>query len=166
MSENITKWRKAHHAALAELFKVADGLAVWRKLVKIELQLHQSAEDYCNGLIDSDAWEAIKDSQERIIARISSTGKMPKGVFINGDPRGYALKLDDKRAKKFPGLHRDWGGYGCLAAIIDEPETNGKDSLPPDSAKGWSRLEADIEQAETISQQHNEQDAERFDGLS
>ncbi len=40
-------------------------------------------------------------------------------VFLNGDPRGYSLKIDDEwmRAKR-PRLHSDWGGYGILAPEI------------------------------------------------
>ena len=43
-------------------------------------------------------------------------------VFINLDPRGYALKIDDEwmREHKQPlgHLHQDWGGYGILAPEI------------------------------------------------
>jgi hypothetical protein len=48
----------------------------------------------------------------------------PKGrvpVFVNLDPRGYALKIDEAWMRKHnPALSRDWGGYGLLA-----PEING-----------------------------------------
>ena len=37
-------------------------------------------------------------------------------VFVNGDPRGYALKIDDSYVKKFNlKIERDWGGYGIIA---------------------------------------------------
>jgi hypothetical protein len=35
-----------------------------------------------------------------------------EGFFINGDPRGYSLKIKEKI---YPELHQDWGGYGILA---------------------------------------------------
>jgi hypothetical protein len=39
-----------------------------------------------------------------------------KAVFINGDPRGYALKINDRYMKvNNLSLHSDWGGYGILA---------------------------------------------------
>ena len=37
-------------------------------------------------------------------------------LHINGDPRGYALKVDDKWVcGNNAVLKRDWGGYGILA---------------------------------------------------
>ena len=40
-------------------------------------------------------------------------------VFINRDPRGYALKIDDVwMHNKQPRLFRDFGGYGILAPEI------------------------------------------------
>jgi hypothetical protein len=41
-------------------------------------------------------------------------------VFLNRDPRGYALKIDDEwmRSQAHP-LHRDWGGYGIIAPEIE-----------------------------------------------
>ena len=47
-------------------------------------------------------------------------GKL-KGLFINGDARGYALKIEDKvmiSDYKETGLYKDWGGYGILAPEI------------------------------------------------
>ena len=45
-----------------------------------------------------------------------------KKVFINGDPRGYALKIDDKYQDRLHkvGIHRDWGGYGIIAPDFSE----------------------------------------------
>jgi hypothetical protein len=44
-------------------------------------------------------------------------------VWVNWDPRGYALKLneDDTRALSARGvnIHRDMGGYGILAPEFD-----------------------------------------------
>jgi hypothetical protein len=33
-------------------------------------------------------------------------------VWLNQDPRGYALKIDLKEGER---LHTDWGGYGIIA---------------------------------------------------
>ena len=40
-------------------------------------------------------------------------------VFINQDPRGYALKIRTEDAKSLD-IHKDWGGYGIIC-----PEFNG-----------------------------------------
>lgn len=44
-----------------------------------------------------------------------------RGVFVNLDPRGYALKIDDEymRAHNLK-LHTDMGGYGILAPEINQ----------------------------------------------
>ena len=44
-------------------------------------------------------------------------GGLPPGFFVNGDPRGYALKLEPGSVP-FP-LHEDWGRYQILAPVID-----------------------------------------------
>jgi hypothetical protein len=49
--------------------------------------------------------------------------KMPRivPVFLNGDPRGYSLKIEDSWMREHKAeLHRDWGGYGILAPEIKE----------------------------------------------
>jgi hypothetical protein len=59
-------------------------------------------------------------------------GCLPPGFFVNGDPRGYALKLDPEapQVEGLPSakaliesarLHRDWGGYGILSPEIERP---------------------------------------------
>lgn len=51
-------------------------------------------------------------------------------VFLNRDPRGYALKIDDQwirdratristNGETYP-LHTDWGGYGIIAPDLSE----------------------------------------------
>jgi len=44
-------------------------------------------------------------------------------VFINRDPRGYALKINDDWMRATDcRLHRDWGGYGIIAPDLTEGE--------------------------------------------
>lgn len=45
-------------------------------------------------------------------------------VFLNGDPRGYSLKIEDNwmRERQNLRLHRDWGGYGIIAPDLREQE--------------------------------------------
>lgn len=40
-------------------------------------------------------------------------------IFINRDPRGYQLKIDDAYAAGLV-IHKDWGGYGIIAPDIDK----------------------------------------------
>jgi hypothetical protein len=42
-------------------------------------------------------------------------------VFINRDPRGYALKVSSETVKAFNlDLPTDWGGYGIIAPDLSE----------------------------------------------
>lgn len=54
-----------------------------------------------------ECWEAKNRDK---IARI--LGYRPLGLIINGDPRGYALKIEPEHAGD---LIKDWGGYGIVA---------------------------------------------------
>ena len=43
------------------------------------------------------------------------------GIFLNTDPRGYALKIPDEIVKKNNLIiHQDWGEFGILAPDLNE----------------------------------------------
>ena len=125
-STHTTAARTRHHTALATLHTspaTADGLKMWRALRKIETTAHRAAEAYCNGEIDMDGWERVRESTTTA-AKKAFGGTLPEGFFVNGDPRGYALKIRGPEAGRpgFPipdGMVTDWGGNGILAAIIE-----------------------------------------------
>jgi hypothetical protein len=109
----------------------ADPLELCRKLRRLEGRAAALALRLCNG-------PAFKPGEdEKIGARLlkavnellGNEGEVP--VFINLDPRGYALKIRDDwmrenmkkkghRASAILALRRDWGGYGLLAPEIDK----------------------------------------------
>jgi len=111
--ERIAAQKERHLEALEGM-----GLTgAFRTLRAIENQAHYEAELYCNGDIDSDE----SDRRDAIIAeRVKRAfgGKLPEGFVLNGDPRGYALKIDFVSNEKVAipdGMVRDWGGYGIIA---------------------------------------------------
>jgi hypothetical protein len=120
--------RAAHHRALASLHATpskADGLKMWRALRRLERIANDAATAQCNGetyrtqpFREDSEWEAFK-GQIKATAKHIFGGTLPKGFFVNGDPRGYALKINPERGDVPAGLHQDFGGYGCLAAEID-----------------------------------------------
>ena len=64
-----------------------------KKVHSIEVKAHKLAEDYCNGLIESDDWYDIKE--KKILDRLDKVLNFRERgipVFVNGDPRGYALE--------------------------------------------------------------------------
>jgi hypothetical protein len=102
---------RKHGEALLRIFPdatEADPVKLCKTLRRWESQANNRACDRCNGAIDSEHWECISDRARRSVNTYLGTDR----VWINGDPRGYALKVD-----LAPGEHllTDWGGYGIIA---------------------------------------------------
>lgn len=99
---------------------VDNAVKLCKQLHRLEIKAHRLAEDYCNGLIEVDKWETETD---KILARVNKlTHYVDAGipVIINGDPRGYALKIDAEYvAEHNLNIHRDMGGFGILAPEFD-----------------------------------------------
>ena len=85
----------------------------WNRLRHIENMAHWYACKYANGEMDSDRYEAQELEIEKSVLKLFG-GKL-NGFFVNNDPRGYALKLNNETVTLPEGLHTDWGGYGILA---------------------------------------------------
>lgn len=111
-----------------------DGKKISVALLKIEREAHGGAEAQCNGEIyhcDGNEWhfgtsevhaEMFDDSICERVAAVFG-GVLPPGFFVNSDPRGYALKIDDGDAAgreliESTRMHRDWGGNGILSPEI------------------------------------------------
>jgi len=84
---------------------------IWEKLCRLEQQAHHITTMECNGDIQPDIAE-IKLS--KIEAKVKALLPNVRTLFINGDPRGYALKIKEEEAVELQ-MHRDWGGYGIIA---------------------------------------------------
>lgn len=103
-----------HCKALQELAGIPvtvvpmDGIAIYTKLRRLESTAHRLMIYDCNNGTDSDT-----SSIEKSVLKLFPNG-LP-GFFVNGDARGYALKIKDEGNKIHPDLHTDWGGYGLLA---------------------------------------------------
>jgi len=113
-----------------------DGKRISVRLFHLEQSARKAATAYCNGepfyfpgdvekydfRADGIAWDKVK---ERITdsMRVTFAGKMPPGFFVNGDARGYALKIDPDNAGgraliESCRLHTDWGRNGILSPEI------------------------------------------------
>jgi hypothetical protein len=115
--------QKRHHAALETLAQSvgckASGFQLWRKLRRLEQAVSYACLEYSNdSSFGIERWEKVKADAKEELAEIFG-GTIPKGVFINGDPRGHALKLDNDEVVIPPGMEKDWGGNGILAATIN-----------------------------------------------
>lgn len=110
--EQIQKQREAHHKALEKLTgRPGEGLKIWRKLRRWEAEASRITVALCNGEVTQEdvetALDAVKGKVESFIG---------ERVYLNRDPRGYALKLPENSPDW--GLHRDMGGYQILAPEI------------------------------------------------
>ncbi len=118
---HIDRARATHHKALEALARQCGGasrhtgLQLWRKLRQIEQVASRAATKLCNGEIEQEQFDAEKGNIKTRV--ISILGGLPPGFFVNGDPRGYALKLEPGSVP-FP-LYEDWGKFQILAPVIE-----------------------------------------------
>jgi hypothetical protein len=91
-------------------------VTVAKQVFHLENKAHRLAEDYCNKPLPEGYVEKAEASILKSLDRILGYKKAGIPVFVNLDPRGYALKVDDAymRSKNLD-LPRDMGGYGLLA---------------------------------------------------
>lgn len=119
----LAKSTSPEHFKNNDFFEI--GQSLYRRLRPLETRAHYNAELLCgteHGYIEQDEYEK---RQERVAEQVKRLfgGNLPAGFFINGDPRGYALKINagneagmTYHPEYIPaGLHTDWGGYGILA---------------------------------------------------
>jgi len=120
MYERIRK----HGEDLLRIFPNAteqDLVLLCKRLRGLEIQGERIATALCNGDIQDEDYET---SEEVLLEKVNLllgnlSGAVP--VFLNGDPRGYALKIRDEYVCKHNlEIHRDWGGYGILAPDLSE----------------------------------------------
>lgn len=121
---NVAKIRRIeqHGKNLLKLFPKAterDPLALAVKVRRIDADAAKIGLRLCNGPdIDEDALESWKDRIHKRLAKLLGESKVP--VFINQDPRGHALKINDRWMTEHKAvLYKDWGGYGVLAPDFD-----------------------------------------------
>jgi hypothetical protein len=129
---------KKHGENLLEIFPNSterDPVALCKKVRRIETSLQRPLLDYCNG---DCTLEAVDQAEAGALKRLGALlwgNTVPDvPVFVNRDPRGYALKIDDAWIREkgwtlngsnrhtngsgsiaVARLHRDMGGYGIIA---------------------------------------------------
>ena len=118
---------KAHGENLLHLFPNAterDPIALCKKLRRLEAKASRITTDYCNGDFDAgENGEKLDAALDPILAKVNAilgnSGPDAVPIFVNCDPRGYGLKIDDDWMRKTGArLYSDWGGYGIIAPEI------------------------------------------------
>ena len=118
-----------HGESLLEAFPDAterDPVKLCKKLRRIEAEAARIGLRLCNGpwFDGVEAWADAEEgkalSKVRALLGLSEADADARGLFVNRDPRGYALKLGDDWTREHNRtarvrIHSDWGGYGLLA---------------------------------------------------
>ena len=114
----------AHGERLKALFGLpaeTNAIELYKQLHRIETRAHRRMEIQCSGpehAIKTDAeMERFEYLIMQIVRRLLPNESVP--IVINGDPRGYALKIDLSTGEQ---LHRDMGGYGIIAPDLTESD--------------------------------------------
>lgn len=133
---------KRHGETLLALFPNAEDknpVALCRKLRRIETSISKTVESFSSipDFMTQDQFDhACQMALIRTTNLLGLNGPLngPQaqiiGLFVNRDPRGYALKLDsdnerfklwqDNRLRdKLPCLHADWGQNGIIAPDLN-----------------------------------------------
>ena len=112
----------AHGQRLKNIFKLdpnIDPVKLCKQLFRLENKAHKLAEDYCNGIIYADDYDVKTIQILKKVCKILNIPYEANRVFVNGDPRGYALKFTSRYSKYLRScninIHQDWGGYGIIA---------------------------------------------------
>lgn len=96
-----------------------EPIALCKKLRRLELKATYWTTLACNTGNDYEVeLGKILTAAKKILFPdvFNSNQDLYKSVFINGDPRGYALKVNDKHMRLADlRLYQDWGGYGIIA---------------------------------------------------
>lgn len=111
-------------------------VALCKKLRRIENAVAKPILDYCNGengmtieKLDTETEHALLRTRKLLGLNPANLEHFGSIVFVNRDPRGHALKLDDAWARQFnlkqyfsklPALHTDMGGYGIIAPDLNQ----------------------------------------------
>lgn len=99
---------------------IQDPVLLCKRLRYYERKAEASTTALCNGCIES-----LQEYHETALERIENKVKKLLGIdddatiFVNRDPRGYALKFTAAFSSSLS-IYKDWGGYGILAPDLSE----------------------------------------------
>jgi hypothetical protein len=117
MNERIHK----HGCDLLAIFPAAterDPVKLCKKLRRLERLGESIGLRMCNDSTYSsdDADCDCRDVLHDLCSLLGIENGKRLTVFVNRDPRGYALKIQSEDVSRLGlKLHRDWGGYGIIA---------------------------------------------------
>jgi hypothetical protein len=108
---------RTHGERLLAIFPSAterDPVELCRKLRRLEAKAQAIALRLCNGPEFEGGYDQVDALCEAIIAKVNTLLGPGPCIFVNRDPRGYALKIRTEDARDLR-IMKDWGGYGIIA---------------------------------------------------
>jgi hypothetical protein len=122
-----TRQREAierHGRQLLAIFPNAterDPVKLCRQLRKIQGGADLSIIRHCNYGLTEESQDQAEQRALDALDRVLAWRAAGVPVFVNWDPRGYALKIRDEWVRaQGADIARDWGGYGIIAPEIGE----------------------------------------------
>lgn len=123
MKEELKNKVERHGLKVAKFFNLdnVEPLNLCRKLRALENKAHSLTLRQCNEGTRPDD-EKTEEEILNKLDKILNFKKQGFKVFINGDARGYALKISDKHKDRLreTGFYIDWGSYGIIAPDLKE----------------------------------------------
>ena len=133
MNESKMKRQDKHYKQLAPVYhglgmSIAGDVAMMKRLCVIEKRLHGWAEEACSIGSSEEQQKRRERKEEELLDEVKVMLPLAaSAIFSNGDPRGWALKIDDNFMRQWesrkpdnPRLARDWGGYGLISPDAQE----------------------------------------------
>lgn len=93
---------------------IKDPIKLCKRLLSLENKAKRLTLDECN--TGADHSEELNVILRKVFEILAPTPDQKEAIFVNGDPRGYALKIDFIFARNLQ-IFKDWGGYGILAPL-------------------------------------------------
>ena len=107
-----------HGLALQRIFPATKHLGpvtLYKRLHRLEAEAHSFAEKCCNESVADDVQERKDKSILKRLDAILGFKATGVPVFLNSDPRGYALKIKDSYVREHNlDISTDWGKYGII----------------------------------------------------
>ena len=115
--EKMYQQIRQHGENLKKLFELPENMdcvKLCKQLFKLETKSHKLTTAYCNGDINETTYNMIENDLLYRVNKVLNNNTIP--IFINGDCRGYALKIkDDYIMERKIEIYKDFGGYGIIA---------------------------------------------------
>jgi|9_EtaG_2_1085328.scaffolds.fasta_scaffold06133_4 hypothetical protein len=118
---------KKHGEDIKKIFSMpadTDPIKLCKSLRRLETKAQRIQETHGNGYYETAAREeaALIVKLKNLLMPAATPEEFLKfGIFLNTDPRGYALKIPDDIVKQNAWtIHKDWGEFGILAPDLNE----------------------------------------------